>query len=197
MDSDFFVVGIGASAGGESLLYDFFANIPQKINAAFVVVRHQKRDYQSQMKFLLSRHTPFPIYTIRDGEEIKPGCVYLMPENTAATVRNGHLYLIQRTIDANTNFTIDEFFVSLAKDMKKRAIGIILSGINNDGTNGANAIEEHGGAIIVQEPKSATLDSIPNNLVANDFPDSILPARNMGTRLMEYINSSQEKGEFR
>jgi two-component system CheB/CheR fusion protein len=197
MDNDFFVVGIGASVGGESALYDFFANIPNDLNAAFIVVRHQKRDYQSQMKFLLSRHTRFPIYTIRHGEEVKPGAIYLIPENNTATIKSGHLFLQQRAVDTHADFTIDEFLMSLAEDMKTRAIGIILSGISTDGTNGANAIEEHGGLIMVQEPKSAKLDSMANSVIANDFPDYILPARKMGTHLKEYITAKQRRQQLR
>lgn len=196
MGSDFFVVGVGASVGGESALYDFFANVPHSVNAAFIVVRHQKQDYQSQMKFLLSRHTRYPIYMIRNGEEIKPASIYLIPEDTTVTVTEGRLYLLARQVNSNQN-TIDEFFESLAEDMKKRAIGIILSGNGTDGTNGANAIEEHGGIVMVQEPRTAKLDSMPNSVIANDFPDYILPARKMGIHLSEYINSRMRQGEFR
>ncbi len=196
MNNDFFIVGIGASAGGESSLYDFFENMPTSVNAAFIVVRHLKRDYQSQMKFLLSRHTRLPVYTIRNGEEINPGCIYLMPENTTATIKDGHLILKERTNNTNVNYAIDEFFISLAHDVKDRGVGVILSGMGTDGTNGANAIEEYGGMVMVQDPKSTKFDSMPNSVIANDFPDYILPARNMGQHLMEYIKSKNKKREF-
>lgn len=196
MSSNFFIVGIGASAGGESSLYDFFENIPRTIQAAFVVVRHLKRDFQSQMKFLLSRHTALPVYTIRNGEEIKSNSIYLMPENTMATVKDGMLFLKERPIDPNVNFAIDEFFVSLAKDVKEKAIGIILSGMGTDGTIGANAIEEYGGIVMVQDPKTTKFDSMPNSVITNDFPDYILPAKNMGNHILEYIKSKERKQEF-
>lgn len=194
MSNEFFVVGVGASAGGESALYDFFENVPATLNAAFVVVRHLKRDYQSQMKFLLSRHTQLPVYTIRNGEEIKVRSIYLIPENTTVAIGDGHLFLRQRP-DSDVNFIIDEFFISLAQQMKDRAIGIILSGTSTDGTNGANAIEKNGGIVMVQEPKTAKFDSMQHNVILNDCPDYILPAKNMGSQLREYMNSRQENGE--
>lgn len=196
MSSKFFIVGIGASAGGESSLYDFFENMPRNIQAAFIVVRHLKRDFQSQMKFLLSRHTPLPIYTIRNGEEIKSNSIYLMPENTTVTVKDGVLFLKQRPADSNVNFAIDEFFVSLAQDIKEKAIGIILSGMGTDGTAGANAIEEYGGIVMVQDPKTTKFDSMPNSVITNDFPDYVLPAKNMGNHLREYIKSKERTQEF-
>ena len=192
MENDFFVVGIDASVGDESALYDLFANIPDQINAAFIIARHQKRDHQSQMKFLLSLHTRYPIYLIRDGEEIKPSSVYLIPENNTATISQGRLLLKERLLNSDQN-SIDELFTSLAQDMKKRAIGIILSGSDKEGTKGADAIEEHGGIIMVQEPSSSDSGSKPSEVIVNDFPDYILPARNMGMQLSDYISSRADK----
>ena len=196
MNHPFYIVGIGASAGGESSLYDFFENVPHPINAGFVVVRHLKRDFQSQMKFLLSRHTQLPVYTIRNGEKIKANSIYLMPENTTATIRDGYLLLKERDNNTDINFAIDEFFTSLAEDAGAKAVGIILSGMGTDGTNGANAIEEQGGIVMVQDPKSTKLESMPESVIANDFPDYILPARNMGSHLLAYFKSKEQEQEF-
>lgn len=189
MSRNFFIVGIGASAGGEACLYDFFANIPRDINACFIVVRHLKRDFQSQMKFLLSRHTQLPVYTIRNGEEIKPRAIYLMPENTTATIHDNYLFLRERSVHSTVNFAIDEFFISLAHEVKEKAVGIILSGMGTDGTKGADAIEENGGIVMVQDPKSTKFDSMPNSVITNDFPDYILPANKMGRHLLDYIHN--------
>jgi two-component system CheB/CheR fusion protein len=195
MNNDFFIVGIGASAGGEACLYDFFSNMPRHINASFIVIRHLKRDFQSQMKFLLSRHTQLPIYTIRNAEEIKPHSIYLMPENTTTTVMDNHLILRERPAHENVNFAIDEFLVSLANEVKEKAVGIILSGMGTDGTSGANAIEEHGGIVMVQDPKSAKFDSMPNSVIANDFPDYILAAKDMGRQLLKHIQLREQRQE--
>jgi chemotaxis response regulator CheB len=192
MENDFFVVGIDASVGDESALYDLFANIPDQINAAFIIARPQKRDHQSQMKFLLSRHTRYPVYLIRDGEELKASSVYIVPENTTATISQGRLLLKDRTSDSDRN-TIDELFTSLALNMKQRAIGIILSDGDMQGSAGANAIEEHGGIIMVQGPTSSESHSIPSDKIVNDFPDYVLPARNMGMQLNDYISSRENK----
>jgi chemotaxis response regulator CheB len=197
MNHPFYIVGIGASAGGESSLYDFFENIPNTINAAFIVVRHLKRDFQSQMKFLLSRHTHLPVYTIRNGEKIKANSIYLMPENTTARMKDGYFLLNERDTKTNENFAIDEFFTSLAEEVGNKAVGIILSGMGTDGANGANAIEERGGIVMVQDPKSTKFDSMPNSVIANDFPDYILPARNMGSSLLEYFSAKEREQEFK
>lgn len=189
----FFIVGIGASAGGEACLYDLFANIPRDLNASFIVVRHLKRDFQSQMKFLLSRHTHLPIFSIRNGEEIKPQAIYLMPENTTATIKDNYLFLRERPPHSTVNFAIDEFFISLAEAVTDKAVGIILSGMGTDGTKGADAIEKHGGIVMVQDPASTRFYAMPTSVITNDSPDYILPANKMGRYLAEYFLSRERK----
>jgi two-component system CheB/CheR fusion protein len=189
MNKDFFIVGIGASAGGESILYDFFENLPRDLPAAYIVVCHLKRDYQSQMKFLLSRHTPMQVFTIRDGEDIKANCIYLIPENKNAYVKNRKFSLVDRKPDAGSNVDLDDFFIHLAETVGSCAIGIILSGIGTDGAAGAQAIEAAGGMVMVQDPKTSKYDSLPHTVIANEYPDSILPAKVMGKRLSDYMKS--------
>lgn len=194
MSDHFFIVGIGASAVGESALYDFFENLPHDLPAAYIVVCHLKRDYQSQMKFLLSRHTNLPVFTIRNGEEIKSNCIYLIPENKNAFLKNNHFFLNDRETTTSSSFDIDEFFTSLANEVKSRAVGIILSGIGTDGATGTKAIEESGGIVMVQDLKSSKLDALPDNMVAEAYPDHMQPARVMGKHLADYIKSKENIG---
>lgn len=195
MGHNFFIVGIGASAGGESALFDLFANIPHDVDAAFIVLSHHKQDHQSQLKFLLSRHTRYPIYLIRSGEEIKPASIYLIPENTTTTIENGRLFLKAHRDDLNPPL-IDEFFMSLAKEMKNRAIGIILSSSGADGAKGSRTIKEYGGMVMVQQPGAGKSDPMPVTLIEKDFCDHILPAKNMGLHLNDYIHSFDHKNEL-
>ena len=116
-----------------------------------------------------------------------------MPENTLATLKDGHLLLRERPAEETINFAIDDFFISLAEDAKEKAVGIILSGMGSDGENGANVIEGYGGIVMVQDPKSAKYDSMPSHVVQEDHPDYVLPAKEMGKHLFEYMNS-KEKG---
>jgi two-component system CheB/CheR fusion protein len=189
MEKNFFIVGIGASAGGESALYDFFENLPKNLPAAYIVVCHLKRDFQSQMKFLLSRHTPMEVYTIRDGEEIKSNCIYLIPENKNAYVKNLKFSLVDRKPDTGPDVDLDDFFLRLAETVGRSAIGVVLSGIGTDGAAGVCAIRDAGGIVMVQDPK--TKDDSPKTIIAKEYPDNILPVKVMGKHLSDYITLIQ------
>lgn len=188
-DKDCFVVGIGLSAGGMNPLFDFFSSIPENPGVAFIVVQHLKRDYQSQMKKILSKYTHLPVNTILDGEAVLPNRIYLMPENTTVSIKDRRLFLEARKAEDIINYAIDDFFISLAKDVKEKSIGIILSGMGTDGTKGAIAIEQACGIIIVQHPDSSEYDGMTNSVVYGDHPDYILDPKDMGKHLLEYIHS--------
>ena len=81
-DHRFFVVGIGASAGGLQALEEFFENIPQDIGAAFVVIQHLSPRFKSLMQELLQRKTSLHVYQIEDGMRIVPNSVYVIPPRT-------------------------------------------------------------------------------------------------------------------
>jgi two-component system, chemotaxis family, CheB/CheR fusion protein len=187
-DKDLFVIGIGASAGGTAPLFDFFSNIPPNPGVAFVIIRHLDRNYKSQMKNLLSSHTHLPIHTIKGGETVNPDYIYLMPENTNVKIKSHRFILEERKMHEVINYAIDEFFISLAIDLKEKAIGIILSGMGSDGTKGATAIEQAGGVVMVQHPELSEYDGMPNSVICHDHPDYILSPGEMGKHLLEYIN---------
>jgi len=194
-DKDLIVVGIGASAGGLEPLFELFSNISENPGVAFVVVQHLQRDHKSQMKDILSKHTHLPIFTITEGVPIKPNCIYLMPENTEVHIKEGHLFLEIRKANEIVNYAIDEFFLSLARHVREKAIGIILSGMGSDGTKGATAIEKAGGIVMVQHPESTAYDGMTSSAIYNDHPDYILFPKEMGKYILEHLTHIKEHSQ--
>ena len=144
---NFFVVGIGASAGGLRALEEFFEHMPTDSGAAFVVIQHLSPDFKSLMKELLERRTRMAIYRVTEGMELHPNSVYLIPPGKNLVLENRKLHLLEQEERSRhgLNFPIDIFLESLAKTYVERAIGVILSGTGSDGTNGLRAINEAGG----------------------------------------------------
>jgi two-component system CheB/CheR fusion protein len=171
---DFFVVGIGASAGGLRALEEFFANMPADSGAAYVVVQHLSPDFKSLMKELLGRTTRMEIFRVEDGMEIKPNCVYLIPPGQNLEVRNRHLLLQRQDRERpGPNFPIDIFLQSLGEDARDRAIGVVLSGTGSDGSEGLRMLNESGGIGMVQDPATAEFDGMPTSAIATRIVDSI------------------------
>ena len=171
---DFYAVGIGSSAGGLSALCEFFAHLSATTNAAFFLIPHLSRHYKSQLHLILANYTSMPIIQVVERTKIEPGTIFILVENTCMFLDNEDGFLAVRKRDDNDiiNKAIDIFFESLAR-FKSRAIGIILSGVGEDGSKGICRIEDEGGIVLVQSPASSEFDGMPNATIFNDSPKKI------------------------
>ncbi|MBV6623991.1 MAG: PAS domain-containing protein [Rivularia sp. (in: Bacteria)] len=187
---DFFVVGIGASAGGLRALEEFFANMPADSGAAFVVVQHLSPDFKSLMKELLGRTTRMDIYRVEDGMEIKPNCVYLIPPGQNLEVRNARLQLQRQDRERpGPNFPIDIFLQSLGEDAGDRAIAVVLSGTGSDGSEGLRMLNESGGIGMVQDPSTAEFDGMPQSAIATRIVDSIGSPQELAEVIYDFVKA--------
>ncbi len=183
----FTVVGIGASAGGLEALQDFFKNMPEESGVAFVIVQHLSPDYKSLMDELLARFTKMAIHRVRDGIEVKPDNLYLIPPRKNMTIFNGKLFLTEQDHSRAMNMPVDIFMRSLAQDQGTNAIGVILSGTGSDGTLGIRSIKEQGGMVIAQDDQSAKFDGMPRSTISTGMVDYILTPGEMPEALLNYV----------
>lgn len=188
MHNDTYIVGIGASAGGHQAIREFFRCIPANFPGAIVVVTHLLRNYKSALAPIISRYTKLKVQKLDGITRPQAGHVYVLPEDVFVIINNGLLYLKPRP-ENNINKAIDIFLESLAVDQKEKAIGVILSGMGNDGTRGALKLYEQGGDVLVQEPASASFDSMPVSVIAKDHPDYILPPKKLGEKLVSIVQN--------
>ncbi|AFY55002.1 PAS domain S-box [Rivularia sp. PCC 7116] len=187
----FFVVGIGASAGGLRALEEFFEHMPTDSGAAFVVIQHLSPDFKSLMKELLERRTRMEIYRVTEAMKLQPNSVYLIPPGKNLVLENRKLHLLEQEERSRhgLNFPIDIFLESLAKNYVERAIGVILSGTGSDGTNGLRAINEAGGFAMVQEPTTAEFDGMPRTAIATGVVDRILSPQELAEVISQLVQS--------
>ncbi|MDB9524923.1 chemotaxis protein CheB [Oscillatoria sp. CS-180] len=191
---NFFVVGIGASAGGVQVLETFFKHIPNRPDASFVVVQHLSPDFKSMMSEILQRHTSMTVHQIDDGTPITPGTVYVLPPRKNAVISNRKLHLLDRP--GNLNYPIDLFFESLAREFAEHAIGIVLTGGGSDGTEGLQSISRAGGVALVQSPETAQFGSMPVNAISSGFVDKILSPKELAEAVCDIVQFvSDQKAE--
>ena len=184
------VVGLGASAGGLEALEEFFENMPKDSGMAFVIIQHLGTNPKSIMPELLQRTTEMEVVVVTDRLEIKPNCIYVIPQNKSMSILNGSLYLFEPIETHGLRLPIDFFFSSLADDVKELSIGIIFSGMGADGSLGAKVIKEKGGIILVQDPESAKFDSMPQSAIQSVNADGIAHANQLPAKLLRVIESS-------
>jgi two-component system, chemotaxis family, CheB/CheR fusion protein len=181
---DHFIVCIGASAGGMEAIHDLFDKMPQDTGFSFIVIQHLSSEYKSLMAELLSKHTTMNVVEAKDGVAITPNTVYVIPNNRNITVHDRKLKLSEKEEGRSPNMAIDIFLHSLAKDVGKKAIAVILSGTGSDGTKGIHAIKKAGGLVFVQDPLSAKFDGMPHSAIASGKIDYILSPESIAEELV-------------
>ncbi|MEA5520574.1 CheR family methyltransferase [Limnoraphis robusta] len=172
-EENFYIVAIGASAGGVQALQTFFANLSNSPNAAFVVILHHPPDSGHQLSEILQRQTSLPVNVIENESTIDKNNVYVQPPHTYLNIRDHRLYLSDFPTEG-LPLPITHFFQSLALEYNERAIGILLSGSGSDGAEGLKNISRAGGIALVQCPESAQFQGMPNSAITSGLVDEIL-----------------------
>ena len=168
------VIAVGASAGGVEALKRLLGAVPRGANLAIVVVQHLSPSHGSLLTAALHAASPLNVVEVQDGMPLTAGQVHVIPPNMALALQGGHLRLHPRDDAARPPMLIDTFMRSLAAERKAEAIGVVLSGMGSDGTEGLKAIRAAGGRTYAQDPSTATHDAMPRSAIAADVVDLIL-----------------------
>lgn len=185
-------VALGASAGGLEPLEKFFKNMPQQSNMAFIVIQHLSPDYKSLMDEILGRCTSMGINKVQDAMEVQANNIYLIPAKKEMVIQSGRLKLRDKSKKDQLSMPIDIFLSSLAKDVGRKAVGIILSGSGSDGSRGVLDIKEFGGLVLVQNRSTAKFESMPQSAIDSGVADLVLDIEDMSGVLKEYANNPKK-----
>jgi two-component system CheB/CheR fusion protein len=188
------IVGVGASAGGLEAYRELLAAMAPDTGMAFVLISHLSPEHESHLVEILARRCPMPVHEIRQGVAPEPNNVYVIPRGTRVALANGKFFLEARNPTGPNPMAIDHFFRSLAAHQKHRAIGVVLSGMDNDGSLGLTAIKGEGGIAIVQSPESALFAAMPRSGIAVDHVDLILPPAQIAVELGLLARQFQSSG---
>ena len=187
--SDFSVVGIGASAGGLEALEKFFKNMPVDSGLAFVVIQHLDPTFKNILPELLQKTTLMPVCQITDLLKVIPNHIYVIPPNRALTIHNGFFHLSEPKESRGLRLPIDVFLNSLALDKLNKSVGIILSGMGADGSEGVKAIKSKNGLILVQDPLTSKSSGMPQSAINAVKPNVVAPAEKLPAKLMALLQS--------
>ena len=189
-----FAIVIGTSAGGLNALIELVSHFHPGMDAAVFIVMHLSRS--SMGDFLVQRlqhHTELTCVVAVDGEITKAGHIYISPANCHLLVK-GNKILIGRGPEENRwRPSIDVLFRSAAAEYNTRCIGIVLTGLLDDGTTGMQAIRRSGGTSIVQDPNEAEYPDMPFSVLDSMEVDHCLPLSAIGEIVSEVVQTSPDE----
>lgn len=174
------LVAIGTSAGGVETLKRLVAGLPADTTAAFCVVIHMSpMQSESYLPGILRTVSAMPVHNAVSGERIEAGHVYLAPPNRHFLLHHCTAVLNVEPTENRHRPAIDVLFRSVASAFGRNAIGVILTGMLDDGAAGLVAIKNHGGIAVVQSPEDADFPQMPMNALKHVSADHIVPLSDM------------------
>ena len=147
-----------------------------------MVISHLNPEAYSQLAQILARHTKMPVLVASASMPISANHVYVIPANADLEVEKLKFKVISPR--SRRNAQIDLFFASIAEAFGDRAIGVIFSGYDGDGTAGCKHIKEKGGITFAQD-KSAEVDAMPLSAQASSYVDFVLAPDKISAALVE------------
>ncbi|HEX6962042.1 MAG TPA: chemotaxis protein CheB, partial [Lacipirellula sp.] len=186
-----FIVGIGASAGGLEALERLFKNMPADTELAFVIIQHLSPDFKSLMDELLARHTRMVIHRVEDGMPVEPNSIYLIPPRKEMIISGRRLLLTDKDPDQELSLPIDHFFRSLAQDVGRCAVAVVLSGTGSDGSRGIRDVHEVGGLVIAQSEETAKFDGMPKSAKDTGVVDLVLAPEEMPQAIIQHLKHTR------
>ncbi|WP_445633210.1 protein-glutamate O-methyltransferase [Nostoc sp. DSM 114161] len=179
------IVAMGASAGGLQAFTQLLVHLPNDTGMAFVVIQHLSPNKKSLLSEILSQTTQMPVHEVQDGMVVEPNHVYAIPPNAKMTISEGVLKLSPREKRRGHFMSVDAFFISLAEERGSKAIAVVLSGGDGDGTRGLEVIKGAGGITFAQCENTAQVNSMPNTAIASGYVDFILPPEAIAEELIK------------
>jgi two-component system, chemotaxis family, protein-glutamate methylesterase/glutaminase len=178
------IIVIGASAGGVETLKQLVSLLPKDLAAAVFIVLHVPAHGHSVLPKILSRAGVLPAVHAEDGQQIEPGKIYIAPPDRHLLVKEDCIMLSRGPKENGHRPAVDPLFRSASRAYARRVVGVVLSGVLDDGTSGLMAVKMRQGIAVVQDPDEAIYTGMPNSAITNVDVDYILPVAEIAALLV-------------
>lgn len=183
--SDYKAVIIGGSAGSFAVVLKMLSKLRADFELPIIICMHRLKHVRSGLAENLDVKSSLKVVEPNDKERIEKGKVYLAPSNYHMFVEfDGTISLSTEEMNNQSRPSIDYTLSSASSAYREKCIGIILTGANKDGAKGLKDIADKKGFTIVQDPKTAEVDTMPKAALKIMKPDMILSP----DEITDYLN---------
>ena len=158
------VVAIGSSTGGPRALAELIPALPAGFASAVVVAQHMPAGFTETLAERLDRRSHLRVSEARDGDPVLPGRVLIAPGGRQMRVERTPGGLVARLHDDDTSLhrpSVDRLFESVSRAAGAAVVGVVLTGMGNDGAAGLARIRHAGGRALVESERTAVINGMP------------------------------------
>jgi two-component system chemotaxis response regulator CheB len=180
------VVAVAASTGGPGALATLLAGLT-RLDAPVLVVQHLHPDFTAGLVDWMSRVSALPVETAAHGQPARPGRVYVAPGGRHLRhTANGRLELATSPVTTHRP-SADQLFQSVAESAGRAGIGVLLTGMGDDGARGLLAIRQQGGRTLAQDEASSTVFGMPKAAARIGAVTELLPIDKLADALQRAV----------
>ena len=194
----FDVICIGSSTGGPPALETILTQLPQNFDTPIVVAQHMPRLFTESMATRLNDICNIPVKHIKNNMSLKRNTIYIAPGAQHTHIRKAKLANWYFEVNNNPQTavykpSVNALLSSASESIGKRTLGIVLTGIGEDGKQGALDLHKQGAPIIAQHPESCVVYGMPKAVTNANIIDASLSPENIGKCLNKMIETKQYK----
>lgn len=190
-------VVVGASAGGIDAFIRLIRELPADFPAALLFGVHLSPEMPSVLAEIVSHNGHLKAISPEpgaDGVKLTPGRIYVVRPDSHLGLEDEHVKAMRGPKVNAHRPSIDVLFRTAARSLGERVIGVVLSGMLDDGVGGLFEIRRRGGLAIVQNPDDARYPELPRNAISTAGADYVVPLAEMSALIVQLVKNSQEPG---
>lgn len=181
------VVAVGASVGGPAAVAKLLAGFARTVPAAFAVVQHIPAGFLAGFVDWLSGETRLAVKVAAEGDRLMPGQVLVAPDQKHLEIRGEFAVLNDGPVVNYCRPAVDVLFKSVALSFGPRAIGVVLTGMGQDGAAGILAIKQHHGVTLAESEDSCVVFGMPKAAIETGKVDRVLPVTDMAREIQSML----------
>lgn len=186
------VLAIGTSTGGPKALQEILSKLPGEFPVPIVIAQHMPPTFTGPFAERLDQTSRIKVREARDGDALKPGLALLSPGyGNMKVVRTGAIETTVKVSEDREEFiyrpSVDALLISVSDVFPGRALGVVLTGMGNDGLKGTEAIKHSGGRVFAQEESSCVVYGMPKAVVDAGLADKVLHIDQMAGEIINAV----------
>lgn len=189
------IVAIGVSTGGPNALRTVLSTIPSNFEVPIVIVQHMPPDFTRSLAERLDTLCDIRVFEGRTGASLQPGTAWVAPGDRHMEVRRGEdgvtLLTQMGPLENSCRPSVDVLFRSVAQCYGAGSLGVILTGMGQDGLVGCRAIDKNGGCVLAQDEASSVVWGMPGQVVKAGLTEAVFPVDAIGAEVVRCVRSSR------
>jgi two-component system chemotaxis response regulator CheB len=192
------LIAVGTSTGGPTALQILLTKLPKNFPCAVVVVQHMPKGFTGPLAKRLDKLSQIEVKEAQDGDEVLPSRVLIAPAGyqTMFKKKGEKLYItLSELSPIKTLFkpSVDVMLLSAVENLGSKVLGVIMTGMGNDGLRGLKSLKSQNGIVLAQNESSCIVYGMPKAAVEAGIVDKVVPLNNLAQEIIEIVETSREQ----